>query len=59
MNIYETDRDNIEVSVHAYPNTGSILLTLSDETTLTVNMDADGALDLADALHTAVQRVNS
>lgn len=59
MNIYETDRDDIEVSVHAYPNTGSIILTLSDETTLTVNMDADGALDLVDALHTAVRRVNS
>lgn len=58
MNIYETDRDDIEVSVHAYRDTGSILLTLSDETTLTVNMDADGALDLVDAIHAAVQRVN-
>lgn len=59
MNIYETDRDDIEVSVHAYPDTGSILLTLSDETALTVEMDADGVLDLVDALHAAVQRVNS
>lgn len=59
MNIYETDRDDIEVSVHAYPDTGSIILTLSDETALTVEMDADGALDLVDALHTAVRRVNS
>lgn len=58
MKLYETDRDDIEVCVHAYPDTGSILLTLSDETTLTVNMDADGALDLVDALHAAVQRVN-
>lgn len=59
MNTYETDRDDIEVSVHAYRDTGSILLTLSDETALTVDMDADGALDLADALHAAVRRVNS
>lgn len=58
MTIYETDRDDIEVCVHVYPDTGSILLTLSDETTLTVNMDADGALDLVDAIHAAVQRVN-
>lgn len=57
MTVYETDRDDIEVSVHAYPDTGSILLTLSDETDLTVDMDADGALDLADALQAAVQRV--
>ena len=59
MNIYETDRDDIEVSVHVRPTTGSILLTLSDETDLTVDMDADGALDLVDALHAAVRRVNS
>lgn len=58
MTIYETDRDDIEVSVHVRPTTGSILLTLSDETALTVDMDADGALDLADALQNAVRQIS-
>lgn len=59
VKLYETDRDDIEVSVHVYPDTGSIILTLSDETTITVDMDADGALDLADALAAAAWKMNA
>ena len=50
MNLYEETHSDLEVTVDVHTNTNVLALALADETTLTVYLSRDDAMDLIGAL---------
>lgn len=56
MTIYEEEYDDVEMTVGIYEQT--VVLGLADETTLTVYLTPDRAMDVIGAIQEALQEVD-